>query len=397
MITLEDAVSRLVAMAPEPRIETASLATAAGRALAVAAVTATLDVPPFANAAMDGFAVRAADVPGRLRIIGEVAAGSEALPGVLPGTAARISTGAPIPPGADAVVPLERATETGDEVQIADSFSPGADIRGAGHDIQAGDVVALPSPLTPAGVGVLGSLGMAEVAVRARPRVAIISSGDELTDPGAPLAPGHIHDANAPALAAAIGEAGGEPMTIPRVGDDPAAVDEALQRAAATADVVLTSGGVSVGRHDHIRDAIGRLGELDFWRIAVQPGKPLAVGRIGDRIVIGLPGNPVSALVMTELVVRPLLRTILGLPGDGRLHVAATLDTDLRKDPDREAFLRVRVRRTDNGWVASPAGGQQSSQLRALADANGLLAVPRGEPTGRAGQTYDTIVIGELD
>ena len=397
VITLEDAVSRLVAMAPEPRIETVSLASAVGRALAVPTTTATVDVPPFANAAMDGFAVRAADVPGRLRIIGEVAAGSEALPDVLPGTAARISTGAPIPPGADAVVPIERATETGDEVHVVDPFSPGADVRDAGHDIHAGDVIPLPSPLTPAGVGVLGSLGLAEVAVRARPRVAIVSSGDELTDPGAPLAPGHIHDANAPALAAAITETGGEPVAIPRVGDDPAAVETALQTATAAADLVLTSGGVSVGRHDHIRDAIGRLGELDFWRIAVQPGKPLAVGRIGDKIVIGLPGNPVSALVMTELVVRPLLRTILGLPGDGRLHVAATLDTDLRKDPDREAFLRVRVRRTEGGWAASPAGGQLSSQLRALADANGLLAVPRGEPTGRAGQTYDTILIGEPD
>jgi molybdopterin molybdotransferase len=397
VIALEDAVARLVAVAPEPRIETVSLVAAAGRALAAPTVTAAVDVPPFANAAMDGFAVRAADVPGRLRIIGEVVAGSESLPEVAPGTAARISTGAPIPPGADTVVPIERATEAGTEVQVADSFQPGSDVRAAGHDIRSGDVVALPSPLTPAGVGVLGSLGVAEVAVRARPRVAIVSSGDELTDPGTPLAPGHIHDANAPALSAAVTEAGGEPVAIPRVGDDPSAVGAALETASAAADVVLTSGGVSVGRHDHIRDAIGRLGELDFWRIAVQPGKPLAVGRIGDRIVIGLPGNPVSALVMAELVVRPLLRTILGLPGDGRLHVAATLDTDLRKDPDRTAFFRVRVRRTDDGWAASPAGGQLSSQLRALADANGLLAVPRGEPTGRAGETYDTILIGEPD
>lgn len=397
MIALEDAVSRLVAMAPVPRIETVSLAAAVGRALAVPTMTAAVDVPPFANAAMDGFAVRAADVPGRLRIIGEVAAGTETLPAVSTGTAVRISTGAPMPPGADAVVPLERATETDDVVHITDPFPPGADIREAGHDIHAGDEIALPSPLTPAGVGVLGSLGVSEVSVRARPRVAIVSSGDELTDPGAPLRPGHIHDANAPALAAAITEAGGEPVPIPRVGDDPAGVEAALQAAAEVADVVLTSGGVSVGRHDHVRDAIARLGQLDFWRIAVQPGKPLAVGRIGDRIVIGLPGNPVSALVMTELVVRPLLRTILGLSGDGRLHALATLDADLGKDPDRAAFLRVRVRRTHGGWAASPAGGQLSSQLRALADANGLLAVPRGEATGRAGHAYDTILIGEPD
>ncbi len=397
MIPLEEAVARLVAMAPEPRIERVSLATTLGRALVSSSITSESDVPPFANAAMDGFALHAADTPGRLQIVGEVAAGAGSLSEVEPGTAVRISTGAPLPPGADTVIPIERANEIGDEVEIPDSHETGSDVRAAGHDIRRGDIVTLPSPLTPAGVGVLGSLGVAEIEVRARPRVAIVSSGDELTDPGTPLASGHIHDANSPALAAAVTEAGGEPVPLPRVGDQADAVEAALRTAAESADIVVTSGGVSVGRHDHIRDALARLGELDFWRIAVQPGKPLAVGRIAGRIVIGLPGNPVSALVMTELVVRPLLRTILGLPGDGRLHVKATFETDLRKDPDRTAFFRVRIRRTETGWSATPAGGQLSSQLRVLADANGLLAVPRGEPAGRAGEEYDTILIGQPD
>ena len=184
---------------------------------------------------------------------------------------------------------------------------------------------------------------------------------------------------------------------LPRVGDDPTAVRAALAAAVREADLVLTSGGVSVGAHDHVRDAIGELGRLEFWRIAMQPGKPLAVGVVQGRTVVGLPGNPVSALVVTELFVRPWIRAVLGLAGDGREHVTAILDEDARKDPDRAAYLRVRVRRTDAGWAARPAGGQLSSQLRALADANGLLVVPAGEPAGRAGRPYDTILLMSAD
>jgi molybdopterin molybdotransferase len=300
-----------------------------------------------------------------------------------------------LPPGADAVVPLERVTEKDDFIAVAETIPAGSDVRAAGHDTRAGEAVHLPNPLTPAGIGVLASLGVAEVAVRAQPRVAILSSGEELVAPGASLRPGQIYDANAPSLAAAVTEAGGEPVLRGHVGDDPDAVAQGLTEAAADADVVLTSGGVSVGRHDHIRGAIERLGRLDFWRIAMQPGKPLAVGVVNGRTVIGLPGNPVSALVVTELLVRPLIRAALGLAGDGRLHVRAVLDEDLRKDPERTAYLRVRVRQTDAGWAARPAGGQLSSQLRALAAANGLLVIPAGEPAGRAGHPYETILLGE--
>jgi molybdopterin molybdotransferase len=397
VITLEEATSRLVAMAPPSRVESVPLTAALGRVPAPRTITAPVDVPPFANSAMDGFAVRAGDLPGTLRLVGEAAAGVADLPSVVPGAAIRISTGAQIPPGGDAVVPIEDATETEGAVQVSESVQPGAYVRAAGHDIRAGDSVALPVPLTPAAIGVLGSLGLAEIEVQARPRVAILSNGDELTDGGVPLSAGHIYDANTPALATAVSEIGGEPFVQPRVADEPQAVEAALRSAAEAADIVLTSGGVSVGRHDHIRDAISRLGELDFWRIAVQPGKPLAVGRIHGRIVIGLPGNPVSALVVTELLVRPLLRTMLGLAGDGRHHITAILDGEVSKDPERVAYLRVRVRRTDAGWAAGLAGGQLSSQLRALADANGLLAVPRGVPAGRAGEAYDTILTGEPD
>lgn len=397
MLSVGQARERLLSMAPEPRIETVLLADALGRALAVAVIPAPIDVPPFANAAMDGFAVRAADLPGRLRVTGEVAAGSAEWPSVESGAAIRISTGAPLPPGADTVVPLERATENDEFIDVTDHILTGSDVRATGHDTRAGEAVHLPSPLTAAGIGVLASLGVAEVAVWVRPRVAILSSGEELVTPGTSLQPGQIYDANTPSLAAAVTEAGGEPVRRGHVGDDPDAVAQGLTAAVADADVVLTSGGVSVGRHDHVRGAIERLGRLDFWRIAMQPGKPLAVGVVNGRTVIGLPGNPVSALVVTELLVRPFLRAALGLAGDGRLHVRAALDEDLRKDPERTAYMRVRVRRTDAGWAARPAGGQLSSQLRALAAANGLLVIPAGEPAGRAGYEYETILLGEPD
>ena len=397
MLSVEQARERLLGMTPVPRVETVQLADALGRALDVAVIQAPIDVPPFTNAAMDGFAVRAADLPGRLRVTGEVAAGASEWPSVQPGAAIRISTGAPLPPGADTVVPLERASETDGAIEVTETIPAGSDVRGAGHDTRAGEAVQLPNPLTSAGIGVLASLGVAEVAVRTRPRVAILSSGEELVAPGKALEPGQIYDANTPSLAAAVTDAGGEPILRGHVGDDPDEVAQALTESAAEADVVLTSGGVSVGRHDHIRGAIERLGRLDFWRIAMQPGKPLAVGVVSGRTVIGLPGNPVSALVVTELLVRPLIRAALGLAGDGRLHVRALLDEDLRKDLERAAYLRVRVRQTDAGWAARPAGGQLSSQLRALAAANGLLVIPAGEPAGRAGHPYETILLGDPD
>jgi molybdopterin molybdotransferase len=397
VLSVEEARERLLGMAPDARVETVLLGDALGRMPAVPFIAAPIDVPPFTNSAMDGFAVRAADLPGRLRVTGEVAAGAGALTAVEPGAAVRISTGAPLPPGADTIVPIEKAAESDGIVDVTEPIRAGADVRAAGHDTRSGDEIHLPNPLTPAGIGVLASLGLAQADVRARPRVAILSSGDELVTPGTSLQASQIHDANAPSLAAAVAEAGGEPLLRGHVGDDPEEVATALTDAADAADIVLTSGGVSVGRHDHIRAAIEQLGRLDFWRIAMQPGKPLAVGVVNGRPVIGLPGNPVSALVVTELLVRPLIRSVLGLAGDGRIHVHAVLDEDMRKDPERAAYLRVRVRQTDAGWAARPAGGQLSSQLRALAAANGLLVVPRGEPAGRAGQRYETILLGEPD
>jgi len=273
----------------------------------------------------------------------------------------------------------------------------GAHVRPVAQDTKAGDRIELASgPLTPASIAILASLGFGEVDLRRRPIVAILSTGDELVAPGSTLGPGQIHDANAVALAAAVTDAGGEPRPLERAPDDPAVIEPRLTAGAAEADLLIVSGGVSVGQHDHVRAVIERIGTLDFWRIRVQPGKPLAFGSIAGCPVIGLPGNPVSALVTFELFVRPLLRAMLGLAGDGRQHVPARLEERVAKDPERRAYLRVVVRRGADGWVARGAGGQGSAQLRPLAAANALLVVPEGEPAGEAGRTYDALLLGEV-
>ena len=398
MLSVEAAIERiLTGLEPLPA-ETVRLDEALGR-VAAERVTAAVAVPPFANSSMDGFAVRAADLPGSLKVVGEVRAGGVPAATLEAGTAVRIMTGAPLPEGADAVVPLERAREADGRVDFDGTLpAPGAYVRRAGEDTRPGDeILADGDPLTPARIAVLASCGHARVAVRRRPAVAILSTGDELVPPREPLTPGRIYDANAPALAAAVREAGGEPRVLAAVGDDEAAIERRLAEGAAAADVVVTSGGVSVGAHDHVRNALERLGALDFWRINVQPGKPLAFGRVLGRPVVGLPGNPVSALITFELFVRPMLRRLLGARGDGRSRLVVRLTAPMPKDPSRRAYLRVRVCASDSGYVAVPAGGQSSGQLRPLADANALLVVPEGDAEAVAGRTYPAVLIGPLE
>lgn len=396
MLSVEEALGRILASACLTDVEEISLDRCLGR-VAIAPVRAEVDVPPFANSAMDGFALRAADAPGPLRIVGEVVAGTGDLPTLGPGTALRIMTGAPMPPAADTVVPIEEATERRGVVSVPARLTVGTHVRAMGHDTRAGDEVTPGAPMAPADVAVLASIGLARILVRRRPVVAVVSTGDELVAPGEPLRPGSIHDANAPALSAAVRDAGGEPLVLPPIRDTAGDTDERLREAAARAQLVITSGGVSVGRHDHVRDAIGRLGSLDLWRIRVQPGKPLAFGSINGTPVIGLPGNPVSALVTFELFARPLIRGMLGMRGDGRVHVTARAALRMPKDPARRAYLRVRLARGEDGYVATPSGGQGSSQLRTLAAGNALLVVAEGEPAAETGHLYNAVVIGGLE
>lgn len=396
MLSVDEARARIVAQARLAEVERLPLAECAGRVPADLSPVAGVDVPPFDNSAMDGFAVRAADTPGEMPVRGEVAAGAGELPTVAPGTAVRILTGAPLPPGADTVVPLELAEESAGRVRLPATVA-GMHVRARGSDTRAGDRVDLPrQPLSPTGIAVLASMGIGELEVRRRPRVAVLSTGDELAPPGARLGPGQVHDTNGAALSAAIVEAGGEPLLLPPAGDEPGQLRDRVRAGAAVADLVVSSGGVSVGRRDHLRAVIVELGSLDFWRIAVQPGKPLAFGRVGDRPVIGLPGNPVSALVTFELFVRPLLRAMLGLDGDGRLHLRVRAVERMAKAPERRAYLRVVLASDGDRVTARSAGGQGSAQLRGLAAGNGLLVVPEDASAAEPGTFYDAIVLGEI-
>lgn len=392
-LDVDQARQRILGAARPVGVEAVELADALGRVPATRTYVAQTDVPPFANSSMDGFAVRTADLPGPLPISGEAAAGGGPAAVLAPGSAVRIMTGAPLPAGADAVVPVEETEESHGAVTIRGAVTLGANIRAAGHDTRAGETVCLPGVLGPAAIAVLASMGLATFEVRRRPRVVILVTGDELVPPGQPLQPGQIHDANSFGLAAAVQETGAQPIRLPRAADDEAALQALVVRGAGDGDLLVVSGGVSVGRRDYLRPVLERIGRLSFWRIAVQPGKPLAFGDVGGTPVIGLPGNPVSALVTFELFVRPLIRAMLGRSGDGRDHQQAMLTEPMDKDPDRQAYLRVVLSRQDGNWRARPAGGQASSQLRSLAAANGLLAIPRGLARAAAGERFDAIVL----
>lgn len=394
---MDEALDRLLRDLPVTDAERLPLGDALGRVPTAEPVSATHDVPPFTNSAMDGFALRSADRLERRRVIGESRAGGPPAPAVGAGTAVRVMTGAPVPDGADSVVPIEEASEASGWLDVSRPPASGAHVRAAGHDVAAGTTFALPAAaITASVIGLLAAMGHAEVEVRREPRVAILSTGDELAPVGAPLAHGQIHDANGPALAAAVREAGGVPLLLEPARDDPDEIERRVRQGVLEGEMLIISGGVSVGEHDHVRGVIERIGSLEFWRIAVQPGKPLAFGRVGTTPVIGLPGNPVSALVTFELFVRPMLRRMLGMAGDGRARVAVRVDEALAKDPARRAYLRVRVCADGDGYRAVSAGGQASSQLLPLASANALLVVPEGVSATEPGATYAAIVTGAI-
>ncbi len=395
MLSVDEALGRLVSAVGVVDSETVSLSDARGRVPSNPEVVATADLPAFANSAMDGYAVRSSDGRGERPVIGESRAGGPPAPSVEPETAVRIMTGAPVPAGADTVVPIEDADERDGRVGFTLTPVPGSHVRAAGLDVRRGQRVSIGSvPLAPSAIGLLAAMGVATIDVRRRPRVAILSTGDELRSPGEHLGHGQVFDANAFGLAAAVEEAGGAANGLERAPDDPDVIESRIRDALAGADLLVASGGVSVGQHDHVRSVIERLGSLDFWRIAVQPGKPLAYGRIGTLPFIGLPGNPVSALVTFEVFVRPMIRGMLGMSADDRIRVRARTDEEIAKDPGRRAYLRVRVETDASGYRATSAGGQGSSQLLPLAAANGLLVVPEGEPATRIGGDYEAILLG---
>ena len=391
LISIEEARRRVLEEVSAPAAEGVPLAQALGRILA-ADVTSPVDVPPFDASAMDGFAV-AEPLAADLEVIGESRAGHPAPVPVHPGKAVAISTGAVIPTGATAVVPVERTCLSGDRVRV-EAVADGANIRRAGEDVRAGEaVLAAGCELGPAAVGVLAGTGVGAPMCARRPRVAIAATGDELVDPGGALAPGRIWSSNPVALAGQTVRAGGEVVETSTVPDEPGATRSALAKALDVADVVCISGGVSVGAHDHVKGALGALEVNErFWGVALQPGKPTWFGVVEHRqqrvLVFGLPGNPVSAMVTFHLFARPALRAMQG--ADPRPRTAsALLEHALRRNPRRVQAVRCRLSAHEDGWHAAPTGPQGSHVMTSMLGAEALALVPRGEGEVPAGDRVE--------
>lgn len=391
MISVEEALARLFALAPAPEVEEVPLLEAGGRVL-LRPLRATRDQPPFAASAMDGYAVRAADVvPGaRLGLVGESAAGRGFAGTLGPGETARILTGAPLPEGADAVVIQEEVSCDGDHVVVSPSATPGH-VRPRGNDFRLGAEVTAPRRLSPADVALIAAMGHASVPVARRPEVAILSTGDELVAPGEAPGGAQIFAANAFGLHAMLMAEGAQPRIFPPVPDRAEALALAFDLAQG-ADLVVTVGGASVGDHDLVAPAAKAAGaEIDFHRVAMRPGKPLLAGRFADgRLLLGLPGNPVSALVCGVVFLLPLVRVLLGLPGVPAPRTRVALAAPLPAGGPREHYFRAR--RLPDGTV-EPFARQDSSLLTLLAEADALIVQPPGQPALPVGNPVDVIQI----
>src|SRR5437870_9989793 len=396
LMSADDALARILDGVPRvPAVQT-PLLDALGLVLAED-IAADRDVPPFRNSAMDGYAVRGDDVasaPVELRVIGEVAAGGFPDREVGPGEAMRIMTGAPMPDGADTVVRVEDTDNASDVVTIAAATPKGMSIRQAGEDLRKGErVLEAGTVLRAAEIGLLASVGRARVRVRKRPRVAVFSTGDEIVDLDQPIERGQIPDSNRYTLASAIRATGAEPWVRGIVRDSPDALRAALREAVA-ADAIVTSGGVSVGDHDYMKPIMSELGTIDFWAIAIRPGRPLAFCelRAGDRRVpvFGLPGNVVSSLVTFELFVRPALLRMQGRDEVARPRTKARLLEPIEKIASLRVFARG-IHDPSAGTVRT-TGPQGSGILRSLSLANCLIDLPEGRARHEAGEQVDVIL-----
>jgi molybdopterin molybdotransferase len=355
---------------------------ARGRVLA-ADVTAPENVPPWSNSAMDGFAVRGTDVtaPGSvLQVIGDLPAGSTTDTEVGTGQAIKIMTGAPMPAGADTVVRVEDTTLEGSRVTISTTVETGTSVRPAGGDVAEGDLVfSAGTRLSPLHVGVLATIGVGHPTVYRKPRVAFMSTGDELTPPESPdLAPGAIRDSNRPMLLSLLEDAGVETIDLGIVPDDTEALRHALDQGS-KADVVVSTGGVSMGDYDVTKLVLQGDAHVDFWQVAIQPAKPFAFGQVGDALFFGLPGNPVSVLVSFEQFARPSLLKMQGARAILRPQIVARAGEDFDSDPEKTVFVRVLVQGLEDGTpTVVKSGGQASNVLSAAATADGFALVPRG-------------------
>ncbi len=374
----------LAAVQPLPTVDL-PLGDALGLILA-AGIVSSWDLPPFDNSAMDGFALRAADTAGAtadnpttLRVTGTVAAGHASDVALGPGEAIRIMTGAPIPIGADAVERVERVTDLRDHrIALGAPARRGDNIRPAGEDVRAGDtILAAGTPIDASTIALLAAAGHGTAPVNRRPRVGVLVTGDEVVPPGTTLGPGQIFNSNGPMLVALVREAGGEPVDLGAAVDDATALRERLARAQGL-DLLLTTGGVSVGDVDIVKSVLRAAGDVALWSVRIKPGKPLAFGRLGEMTVIGLPGNPVAAAVAFLQFARPAIRRMLGCRETGLPEIEAKVTDRIVNRGRRTLFGRARVERSSGGYVATLTGAQGSAILSSLAAANGLVVVPEG-------------------
>lgn len=391
MLSTQAALEKLLALAPALRVEMVPLAEADGRVLARDAVSERAQ-PPFAASAMDGYAVRAAEaVAGAvLTVTGEAAAGHRAGIDLRSGAAIRIFTGAPVPQGADAILIQENATREADRITVHEAPMQGAFIRPAGGDFPAGFYLSAPRRLGPRDVALLAAMNQDEVAVMCKPVVALIPTGDELVPPGAHPGPDQIITSNNYGLAGMLARIGAVPRLCPIARDNRESLLAALS-AAEGADIIVTLGGASVGDHDLVAEVFGEAGlSLDFYKVAMRPGKPLMAGRIGARVMIGLPGNPVSALVCGEIFLRPMIEASFGLATGKRQRLSAQLAHDLEKNGPREHYMRARL--TDGSpSLIEVFEDQDSSRLAILARSNVLVVRPPQAAAARAGDFVEYI------
>ncbi len=394
MISVDEARQRISGAVQPLDTEVVGLTDALGRVLA-RDVAARLTQPPAAVSAMDGYAVRAADVasvPATLTCVGEVPAGQSFDREVGPGETVRIFTGAPVPAGADAIVIQEDAGQEGDVVTVREGVASGTYVRPAGLDFTEGDVlIRKGATLTPRQVGLAAAMDVPWLTVRRRPRVAILATGDEIVMPGEPRSGTQIVSSNGLALAAFVDANGGTPTNM-GIAPDNADALKALASSAAGADLVVTTGGASVGKHDLIRSALGDIGlELDFWRIAMRPGKPLLFGHLGQTPVLGLPGNPVSSLVCALIFLAPLIDALLGRNREDAT-APARLGADLTANDQRQDYLRATLEHQAGELpLATPFGRQDSSMLSLLAQSQCLIVRPAHDPARSAGETVSVL------
>jgi len=371
--------------------ETVALDDALGRVLAED-VTAAGNVPPFPCSAMDGYAVIAGAAGRRLAVVGESRAGTPSSHHLADGEAVRISTGAAVPSGATAVIPQENVVTNGDgAIETEAEVAPGNHVRGAGEDMREGTVVLTAgTPLGPVALGAAAAAGVGTVTAARRPRVAVLCTGDELRAPGEPLGPGEIHNSNAPMLTGLAQRLGATTPPAQRLPDDREATTTGIGAALDQSDVVIISGGVSVGPHDHVKPALDALGVTEvFWSVALQPGKPtwFGVPAAGHPLVFGLPGNPVSAVVTFSLFVAPALAALQGAPTPAPPRPTAVLGVDVRRNPRRDQMIRVRLAEEDGATRAYPNGAQGSHILTSLLGADALALIPSGDGDVPAGTT----------